>query len=140
MHSLFLDDFEGQLALQKSIISAKIVHKNRLEQRMEKGGEKNIEKERHCRLQRPIFEANAMQHAYNACAFRPNIYRSAWPSAICRSFATCRQWKSACEASWTPKMTPKMVQNGLQEETQTDSKSIFIVLEVKSKTDLEKKR
>ena len=87
-----------------------------------------------------FFDANGVQHAHNACALRPNIYRSAWPSAVCCADATCKPQDSVSGASWTPKMMPKMVPNEPQEAVQTRSTSIFIVLEVDSKTKPRKRR
>ena len=107
---------------------------------MDRRSHKSFEKRRHTRVQEPIFEANAVQHAYHACALRPNIYRSAWPSAVCCGVATCKPHEIVSGASWAPKMTPNVAPYGPQDAFQTSSTSIFIVLEVDSKTKPRKRR
>ena len=136
----FLGHVGPQVEAQKSKISLKIDVKSRLERRLDRRSHKSFEKRRHRRVQEPIFEANAVQHAYHACALRPNIYRSAWPSAVCCGVATCKPHEIVSGASWAPKMTPNVAPYGPQDAFQTSSTSIFIVLEVVSKTKPRKRR
>ena len=123
-----------QVEAQKSKISLKICVQSRLERRLDRRSHKSFEKRRHRRVQEPIFEANAVQHAYHACALRPNIYRSAWPSAVCCAVVTCKPHDIVFGARWAPKMTPKVAPYGPQDAVRTRSTSNFIVLEVASKT------
>ena len=138
--SCFLGHVGPQVEAQKSKISLKIDVKSRLERRLDRRSHKSFEKRRHRRVQEPIFEANAVQHAYHACALRPNIYRSAWPSAVCCDVVTCKPHDIVFGARWAPKMTPKVAPYGPQDAVQTRSTSIFIVLEVDSKTKPRKER
>ena len=130
----FLVHVGPQVEAQKSTISSKVGFKSRLERRLDRRSHKSFEKRRHRRVEEPIFEANAVQHAYHACALRPNIYRSAWPSAVCCGVATCKPHEIVSGGSWAPKMMPNVAPYGPQDAFQTSSTSIFIVLEVDSKT------
>ena len=140
IYSCFLGNVGPQVEAQKSTSSSKIDFKSRLEQRVDRRSLKSFEKRRHTRVQEPIFEANAVQHAYHACALGPNIYRSAWPSAVYCGVATWKPQESVAEASWGTKMTSNLAPYGPQESFQTSTTSIFSVLEVDSKTKLRKRR